>query len=72
MTDGGSGGKMLLGRWHKHEWRTATLPDKGRTMEAHWGRLPTVRGGGGGGCGESTDPGVPGGGCDWRSGPTAQ
>jgi hypothetical protein len=29
-------------------------------MEAHQGELPTVRGGGGGSYGESTEPGVPG------------
>jgi hypothetical protein len=43
-TGGGSGGKMLLGQWYKHKWRTTNLPDKGKTMEALRGRLPMVRG----------------------------
>jgi hypothetical protein len=32
------------GDWRWLEWRTANLSDKGRTMEAHQGELPTVRG----------------------------
>jgi hypothetical protein len=43
-TGGSSGGKMLLGQRHKHEWRMPNLPDKGRTREALRGRLSMVRG----------------------------
>jgi hypothetical protein len=72
VTGGGSGNKMLLGRWHKQEWRTTNLPNIGRTIKARRGRLPMVRGGGGSGCSELAEPHVASSGCGLRSEPTAQ